>query len=153
MGRDTVPVVYNAGVTPRTRIGLLLASTVFVLTIEAAPDLVAQPFATAGWPESLAGQEQAPHRQEVTLTAKNYRFSPARIEVAQDDLVKLTVQSEDVAYSLTIDEYRVSRRVPAGGTTTMEFRADQAGTFTFYSNLTSDARHAQMKGQLIVRPR
>jgi heme/copper-type cytochrome/quinol oxidase subunit 2 len=101
----------------------------------------------------LAAQEQAPNRREIALTAKNYRFSPSRIEVAQDDLVKLTVQSEDVAYSLTIDEYRVSRRVPAGGSTTLEFRADRAGTFTFYSNLTSDARHSQMKGELIVRAR
>jgi heme/copper-type cytochrome/quinol oxidase subunit 2 len=103
------------------------------------------------WPEPAEGQEQAPNRREITLTARNYRFSPARIEVAQDDLVKLTVQSEDNAYSVTIDEYRVSRRVPAGGSTTLEFRADRAGTFAFYSNLTNDARHAQMRGELIVR--
>jgi heme/copper-type cytochrome/quinol oxidase subunit 2 len=98
-----------------------------------------------------AAQEQAPNRREIALTARNYRFSPNRIEVAQDDLVKLTVQSEDNAYSVTIDEYRVSRRVPAGGTTTLEFRADRAGTFAFYSNLTNDARHAQMRGELVVR--
>ena len=98
-------------------------------------------------------QEQAPNRREISLTARNYRFSPARIEVAQDDLVKLTVQSEDNAYSVTIDEYRVSRRVPAGGSTTLEFRADRAGTFAFYSNLTNDTRHAQMRGELVVRGR
>jgi heme/copper-type cytochrome/quinol oxidase subunit 2 len=67
--------------------------------------------------------------------------------------VKVTVRSEDVAYSVTIDEYRVSKRVPAGGTTTLEFRADRAGTFAFYSNLTSDSRHNSTKGQLVVRPR
>jgi heme/copper-type cytochrome/quinol oxidase subunit 2 len=100
-----------------------------------------------------SAQEQAPNKREITLTARNYRFSPTRIEVAQDDLVKLTVQSEDNAYSVTIDEYRVSRRVPAGGSTTLEFRADRAGTFPFYSNLTNDARHAQMKGELVVRGR
>jgi cytochrome c oxidase subunit II len=98
-------------------------------------------------------QEQAPNKRAITVTARDYRFSPNRIEVAQDDLVKLTVQSEDVAYSLTIDEYRVSRRVPAGGSTTLEFRADRTGTFTFYSNMTNDARHAQMKGELVVRSR
>jgi len=98
-------------------------------------------------------QDQAPNRRELTLTARNYRFSPSRIEVAQDDLVKLTVQSEDNAYSVTIDEYRVSRRVPAGGSTTLEFRADRAGTFAFYSNLTNDTRHAQMRGELVVRGR
>jgi heme/copper-type cytochrome/quinol oxidase subunit 2 len=101
----------------------------------------------------LRAQEQAPNKREITVTARDYQFSPKRIEVAQDDLVKLTVQSEDVAYSLTIDEYRVSRRVPAHGSTTLEFRADRAGTFAFYSNLTNDARHAQMKGELVVRGR
>ena len=100
---------------------------------------------------SPRAQEQAPSKREITVTARDYRFSPNRIEVSQDDLVKLTVQSEDVAYSLTIDEYRVSRRVPAQGATTLEFRADRAGTFAFYSNLTNDARHAQMKGELVVR--
>jgi hypothetical protein len=102
----------------------------------------------------LAGvQEQAPNRREFTIRASDYRFSPDRIEVTQDDLVKLTVQSVDVAYSFTIDEYRLARRVPAGGSTTIEFRADRAGTFPFYSNMTNDGRHASMRGQLVVRAR
>jgi heme/copper-type cytochrome/quinol oxidase subunit 2 len=102
---------------------------------------------------SSAGQDQAPNRREFTITARDYRFSPDRIEVGQDDLVKLVVQSQDVAYSLTINQYRVSRRVPAGGSTVVEFRADQVGTFEFYSDMKNDARHGEMKGQLVVRPR
>ncbi|HZM60493.1 MAG TPA: cupredoxin domain-containing protein [Vicinamibacterales bacterium] len=102
---------------------------------------------------SPAEQDQAPNRREFTITARDYRFSPDRIEVGQDDLVKLVVQSQDVAYSLTINQYRVSRRVPAGGSTVVEFRADQAGTFEFYSDMKNDARHGEMKGQLVVRPR
>jgi heme/copper-type cytochrome/quinol oxidase subunit 2 len=100
-----------------------------------------------------AGQDQAPNRREFSISARDYRFSPDRIEVTQDDLVKLTVESADVAYSFTIDEYRLSRRIPAGGKTVIEFRADQVGTFEFYSNMTSDARHAKMRGQLTVRRR
>ncbi len=60
-----------------------------------------------------SAQDQAPERREVTITARDYRFSPARVEVGRDDLVRLTVKSEDVAYGFTIDEYRVSKRVPA----------------------------------------
>lgn len=101
----------------------------------------------------LFAQEQPPNRPEFTLVARNYRYAPDRIEVAQDDLVKVTIRSEDFAYSFAIDEYRIVRRIPAGGTTTFEFHADRAGTFRFYSNLTSDAGHAEMQGQLIVRPR
>jgi len=125
----------------RRTVGLLVVATLCLLSL-VQPGIVA-----------AAGQEQAPNRREITLTARNYKFSPGRIEVGKDDLVKLTVQSEDVAYSLTIDEYRVSRRVPAGGSTTLEFRADRPGTFTFYSNLTNDSRHTQMKGELVVRSR
>jgi len=56
-----------------------------------------------------------------------------------------------VAYGFTIDGYRVSKRVPAGGSVVLELRADREGTFPFYSNMTSDARHSQMKGELVVR--
>jgi len=100
-----------------------------------------------------SAQDQAPERREVTITARDYRFSPARVEVGRDDLVRLTVKSEDVAYGFTIDEYRVSKRVPANGSVVLELRADREGSFTFYSNMTSDSRHASMKGELVVRRR
>jgi heme/copper-type cytochrome/quinol oxidase subunit 2 len=135
----------------KSRTSSLVVVGVVGLLSPFALQLFAHPSTDLRWPEPVEGQEQAPNRREIALTARNYRFSPNRIEVAQDDLVKLTVQSEDVAYSVTIDEYRVSRRVPAGGSTTLEFRADRAGTFAFYSNLTNDARHAQMRGEMVVR--
>jgi nitrous-oxide reductase len=99
----------------------------------------------------VRGQDQTPNRPEFTLVAKDFRYSPDRLEVTQDDLVKVTIRSEDVAYSFAIDEYRIMRRVPPGASTTFEFRADRAGTFRFYSNLTSDPGHRQMQGQLVVR--
>ena len=71
--------------------------------------------------------------------------------MTQDDLVKLTVRSEDIAHSFTIDEYRISKRVPAGGSTTFEFQADRPGTFAFYCALTGDPGHKMMRGELVVR--
>jgi heme/copper-type cytochrome/quinol oxidase subunit 2 len=115
--------------------------------------LFAHPSTSSGWPEPVEGQDQAPNRPEFMLVARNFRYSPDRLDVSQDDLVKVTIRSEDVAYSFAIDEYRIVRRVPAGGTTTFEFRADRPGTFRFYSNLTSGGAHAEMQGQLVVRPR
>jgi heme/copper-type cytochrome/quinol oxidase subunit 2 len=98
-------------------------------------------------------QDQAPNRPEFSLVARNYRYNPDRLEVTQDDLVRLTIQSEDFTYSFTIDEYRIVRRIPAGETTAFEFHADRAGTFRFYSNLTGEGGHADMQGQLVVRAR
>ena len=108
----------------------------------------------AAWTSSLrASQEQAPNRREFSISARDYAFSPDRVEVMQDDLVKLTVESADHAYGFAIDQYKISRRVPAGGKTVIEFRADQVGTFGFYSSMTSDARHSKMRGELIIRRR
>ena len=102
----------------------------------------------------LLAQDQAPpNRPEFNLVARNYRFTPDRLEVTQDDLVTLTIRSEDFNYSFAIDEYRIVRRVPARDTTSFEFRADRAGSFRFYSNLTGEGTHAEMQGQLVVRAR
>ena len=112
----------------------------------------ALPFARPFVRQVLA-QDQAPNRPEFAIVASNFRYSPDRLEVSQDDLVKVTIRSEDIAYSFAIDEYRIVRRVPAGGMTTFEFLADRSGTFRFYSNLTSDSRHGDMQGELVVRAR
>jgi len=101
----------------------------------------------------LLAQDQTPNRREFTIVAKDFQYSPARIEVRQDDLVKLTVRSDDIAHSFTIDEYRISKRVPAGGSTTFDFQADRPGTFAFYCGLTGEPGHKMMHGELIVRAR
>lgn len=141
----------------RRFLGLLLAGAacLVVFSIRGRSSAAAQPPGEGPGQGSGrgSGQEESPNRREFTLTASNYQYSPGRIEVAQGDLVKLTVKSEDIDYSLTIDAYRVSRRVPAKGTTTIEFLADRPGTFPYYSNLTSDKRHADTKGELVVRAR
>jgi cytochrome c oxidase subunit 2 len=99
----------------------------------------------------LLAQDQAPNRREFTIVAKDFQYSPTRIEVRQDDLVKLTVRSDDIAHSFTIDEYRISKRVPAGGSTTFEFQVDRPGTFPFYCALTGEPGHKMMHGELVVR--
>lgn len=69
----------------------------------------------------------------------------------QDDVVTLTVTADALTHSFTIDDYRIARRVAAGGSTAFEFRADRAGTFIFYCSLTSDARHGDERGTLVVQ--
>jgi heme/copper-type cytochrome/quinol oxidase subunit 2 len=124
------------------------------LLIGAGTCLLAGPAVSRLWAEEPpAGQEQVPNRREFDVTASNHQFTPDRIEVTKDDLVKLTVRSADLAYSVNIDDYRVSKRVPAGGEVTFEFRADQPGTFVFYSNMTGDPPRKGMRGELVVRTR
>jgi heme/copper-type cytochrome/quinol oxidase subunit 2 len=91
--------------------------------------------------------------RSFTIAARKYAYAPARIEVAEGDLVKIVLRSDDIAHSFTIDAYRIARRVAPGGTTMFEFRADKSGTFTFYCNLSSDDGCRAMRGELVVRPR
>jgi cytochrome c oxidase subunit 2 len=103
--------------------------------------------------EIVARQETAPTRREFTVVGRRYAFSPDRIEVRQDDLVKVTLVAEDIPHSFTIDAYRIAKRAAPERPVTFEFRADRPGTFEFYCNLTTEEGCRRMRGELIVTPR
>ena len=98
----------------------------------------------------LEAQEQAPVQRNVAVTAKKYAFDPGRIEVNQNDLVRVTLHSGDIPHSFTIDGYRIAKRVAAGQTVSFEFRADQAGSFPIYCNLRQEDGCRTMRGELVV---
>lgn len=100
-----------------------------------------------------AAQDQTPNRRDVTLVARDHRFLPDRIEVTQDDLVRVTFTSEGRPASFAVDAYRILKRAGAGQTIVFEFRAAQTGSFPFYCSLTSDPGCREMTGTLVVRPR
>ena len=97
---------------------------------------------------SVRGQGQV---REFTIEGNQFAFSPARIDVQKDDLVKVTFTARDMAHSFTIDEYRIAKRAGTGQTVVFEFRADRTGPFTFYCNLSQNDRCRNMKGHLEVR--
>ena len=99
---------------------------------------------------SAAAQDQGQVR-EFTVTGNRYAFSPASLTVNRNDLIKITFTAQDIPHSFTIDEYRIVKRASAGQTVTFEFRADRSGPFTFYCNLSTDAKCKDMKGSLTVR--
>jgi heme/copper-type cytochrome/quinol oxidase subunit 2 len=102
---------------------------------------------------TLGAGTQEPTVRPWQVNASRYRFDPPRIEVFQDDLVKIELRTKDIAHSLTIDAYRIAKRVSPGQPVTFEFRADQPGTFPFYCNLQIDDGCRQMRGELVVKPR
>ena len=115
-----------------------IAHLVLVLTVAAA---------------ALTAQDQGPTAKPFIVSAHRYTFDPPRIEVNQDDLVKIELRTRDIAHSLTIDEYRIAKRVAPGQPVTFEFRADRAGSFPYYCNLQVDDGCRQMRGVLVVKPR
>jgi heme/copper-type cytochrome/quinol oxidase subunit 2 len=98
-------------------------------------------------------QDQGPTAKPFAVTVRRFAFDPPRIEVNQDDLVKIELHTDDIAHSLTIDDYRIAKRVGPGHPVTFEFRADRAGTFPYYCNLQIEDGCRRMRGELVVRPR
>ena len=101
----------------------------------------------------VAAQDQAPNRRDVAIVARDFQFIPNHIEVVQDDLVRVSFTSDGRPHSFALDAYRIVKRAGAGQTIVFDFRADQAGTFTFYCNLTSVPQCKDMKGTLVVAPK
>ena len=91
--------------------------------------------------------------RKFTVSAHKYAFSPAHIEVRLDDLVRVTFSTDDIPHSFTIDKYRIAKRVEPGKPIVFEFRADQAGRFPIYCNLTADDGCRKMIGELVVTNR
>ena len=98
----------------------------------------------------LSARDQGQTR-EFSITGQDHRYSPARIEVNRDDLVKITFTAADMPHSFNNERYRIAKRAGAGQTVTFEFRADRSGPFTYYCNLSQDAKCRDMKGTLTVR--
>jgi len=100
-------------------------------------------------------------QSKINFTVSAYKYGyrisgsdKAEIRVHLDDLVRVAFSAEDIPHSFTIDDdhYRISRRAEPGKPAVMfEFRADKAGTFQIYCNLSDDPRcRRDTRGTLIV---
>ncbi len=101
----------------------------------------------------LLVQAQEARERKFTVSAHKYAFTPARLDVRQDDLVRVSFSTDDIPHSFTIDKYRIAKRVEPGRPIVFEFRADQPGRFPIYCNLTSDDGCKKMVGELVVEAR
>jgi heme/copper-type cytochrome/quinol oxidase subunit 2 len=91
-------------------------------------------------------------KRDFTVEASKCAFSPARIEVVQDDLVHVTFSATDAPHSFVIEAYRIAKRAEPGKPVSFDFSATQAGPFKYYSNLSNDeACGKRMEGELVVK--
>lgn len=87
---------------------------------------------------------------EIQMTAKKYEFKPDTITVKQGDHVKLVITAMDHDHGFKIDAFHVNEKLPKGQPVTVEFTADQAGTFPFQCSQFCGLGHGKMKGKLVV---
>ena len=88
--------------------------------------------------------------KEVTVTNEGYNYMPSRIRVNVGDTVRLTFENGGGFHDWVLDEFDAStRRISGGSTATIEFTADQAGTFEFYCSV-GNHRAQGMVGDFVV---
>jgi cytochrome c oxidase subunit 2 len=110
--------------------------------------------AAGAWPPQVKGGGTVEDVKTVDVVASRFKFEPATITVAQGDSIRLRLHSIDRTHGIAIKAFRVKALIPkTGETTTVEFVADQAGTFDFTCSEYCGTGHAGMKGRLVVLAR
>lgn len=88
--------------------------------------------------------------KEITMTAKQWTFEPARLMFKKGDNVRLKIKSTDVDHGFAIPEFGVAVDLKPGEEKVVEFTVDKIGAFTFYCNVYCGKDHKEMKGVLVV---
>jgi len=102
-------------------------------------------------PQAEIEKDQEQEVKTFNMTARQWEFEPETITVNEGDTVVLNITSEDVAHGFAISQFGVNERLEPGQTTTVEFTADKAGTYTFFCSVFCGSGHSGMKGTLVVK--
>jgi len=93
------------------------------------------------------------NQQEVKIfnvTGQNFSFSIKEVTVQKGDRVKIVFASNEGFHDWVVDEFdAATSRVSVGQSTSIEFIADQVGTFEYYCSV-GNHRQLGMVGKLIV---
>jgi len=114
----------------------LAALALFAITVPRAP---------AQDTSSRAGETG-----EIKVTAKKYAFDPNPIRVKKGDHVKLVITAVDHDHGFKLEAFHIDQLLKQGEAETVEFMADQTGTFPFQCSHFCGMGHKKMKGALVV---
>lgn len=91
----------------------------------------------------------------IEVTAGEYKFEPAVIEVAEGERVLLKARVTDgKKHGLAIKELGIKVALPkTGEVVPIEFTAGKPGTLTIACSVYCGNGHSRMKGQLVVSAR
>jgi cytochrome c oxidase subunit 2 len=107
--------------------------------------------ADGAWAPRVKGGGTVEDVKTIDVIASRFKFEPATITVARGDSIRLRLHSTDRTHGIAIKAFRVKALIPKmGETVTVEFVADQAGTFDFTCSEYCGTGHAAMKGRLVV---
>jgi cytochrome c oxidase subunit 2 len=111
-------------------------------------------FATVLGAVVFAGEEPAEESErpvlEIKMISENWRWIPDTIRVKKGTLVVLKIHSRNATHAFKLKEYGLKVSLPQGKTTTVEFVADKAGTFTWRCGRPCGNGCAKMRGTMTV---
>ncbi len=84
------------------------------------------------------------------VVASQFSFSPSTVTVNQGDTVVINLTTEDVPHGFSLPDFDINETITPGKTTTVEFVADQTGSFSFSCSVACGAGHSSMRGTLVV---
>lgn len=109
------------------------------------------PLQTSSGLEATGGASTAGTVKEFTVDGANYKFTPSLITVNKGDTVRITFKNGGGTHNLTIPDYNAqTKTVNFGGSDTVEFVADKAGSFEYYCAV-GNHRELGMRGTLTVK--
>ena len=91
-----------------------------------------------------------PQERTFRIDARQFAYSPSKLNVNPGDTVTIQLVSTDVVHGLYVDGYDVSVEADPGQTATLTFVANKPGSFRFRCNVTCGAMHPFMIGKITV---
>jgi len=93
---------------------------------------------------------------EIWMTAVRSHYTPDRVDLKAGDNVTWHITNIDTSFDAThgfaLPAYNVNLSLEPGETATVQFVADQTGTFPFYCSEFCSALHLEMAGYMLVEP-
>ncbi|WP_376789116.1 Sec-dependent nitrous-oxide reductase [Thermoflexus sp.] len=122
-----------------------------------AAKMAKDPNATEAGRERVEVREESGRRVvEIWMTAIRSHFKPEHVHVRKGDHVIWHItnieRARDATHGFALSGYNISLSLEPGETATIEFDADQSGTFPFYCTEFCSALHLEMMGYFLVEP-
>lgn len=100
--------------------------------------------------EDATADAQPNNTKTFDINGSNFQFSTKEIRVHKGDKVRINFRSLEGFHDWRVDEFQAAtRKIQAGDQDTIEFIADQAGSFEYYCSV-GNHRQMGMVGTLVV---
>lgn len=90
--------------------------------------------------------------QTVEVLAERFTFTPSEIKTTVGTTLEIRLESNDTSHGFRIIGTDVNIEIPkrGRGTTTVTFKAEKAGRYTFECSQLCGAGHSFMRGVIVV---